>query len=535
MRARRAGFASIVLILASPPAARAQHPLLTLPLRDPAYTQLDALVRQGCRQARISPYRPYFVGRIRSAMGNAARDPHCQGALLDALTRRFAGEATAGRAADSVSTGLSAGAEVTVAGTGLRNGEFRPLWRDIRPTGAGTESVVGEARARLRWNGGPRLVAVIEGLAMTGRRNDPRVRGGPFRSSDEVVDFGDAYLTGQLGPLVLSLGRSEEAWLGEGRESLVMSANGPPIDRLLAVARWSRLEVRAFLSSINDVELTSALDTLPAGATLRYHRYLLGHAITLRASPAVEISVGETALLQREEGGISLNFANPLMLYLVSQNDEGRQEGDANITAFAAVRLATGMVTFTGEFLLDDILIDADDRDRYPDQVGWSVEGTLALPLRIPTSIGARYQRLSSYTYLGERYSKTYQQYDEPIGSELGPDAERIRAFGELWAASRLRLAGGVGWWRRGALRIDQRPSPNRVGNADEPFPSVSPTRPLPQEAWLLDGSVQWLTAALPLELRAELARVENVNNVASSVQNFLRVQLIGSFRFRYP
>lgn len=535
MRARRAGLTGLVLLLASPPAAGAQHPLLTLPLRDPAYTQLDALVRQGCRQARISPYRPYFVGRIRSALREAGRDARCEGALLDALARRFGGDNVGGRAADSVATGLTAGAEITAAVTGLRDGEFRPLWRDIRPTGAGTESVVGEARARLRWNGGPRIVAVIEGLAMTGRRNDPRVRGGPFRSSDEVVDFGDAYVNGQLGPVVLSFGRSDEAWLGEGRESLVMSANGPPIDRLLAAARWSRFEVRAFLSSISDVQLTSDLDELPDGATLRYHRYLLGHAITFRASPAVEISVGETALLQREEGGISLNFANPLMLYLVSQNDEGRQEGDANLTAFAGVRVATGRVTFTVDFLLDDILIDADDRDRYPDQLGWSLEGTVALPLRIPTSLGAGYRRLSSYTYMGEAYSKTYQQYDEPVGSELGPDAELVRAFGEVWPASRMRLAGGVGFWRRGALRIDQRPSVGRVGHADEPFPSVTPERPLPQEAWLLDGSVQWVTASLPVELRAELARVENVNNVPSSVRNLLRVQLIGSFRFRYP
>ncbi|MGH7718381.1 MAG: capsule assembly Wzi family protein, partial [Gemmatimonadaceae bacterium] len=487
-----------------------------------------------CRAARVSPYRPFLVGRIARSIAAAGRDDRCSGALLQELSARFAGD-SGGAAADSVRSGFSGGAALTLQGTALRNGEFRPLWRDIRPTSQGTEAVVAEARARLRWNGGPRVMAVVEGLARSGRRNEPMVRAGVFRSTDRVVDFGDAYVNGQLGPVVLSFGRANEAWLGEGRESLALSANGPLLDRLLVSVNWSRFEVRALISTINDVELTDDLDALPPGASLRYHRYLLGHALTWRPSRAVEISVGETALLQREEGGISLNFANPLMLYLVSQNDEGRQEGDANLTAFAGVRVSTGRLTLHGEFLLDDILIDSEDRDFYPDQLGWRLEGTVALPLRFPAAIGASYERLSSYTYLGEMYSKTYQQYDEPIGSELGPDAHRLRGFGELWITPRVQLSGGLSFWERGALRIDQRPSPDRFGHAREPYPSVSAARPSPQEALLADGSVRWLTATLPVTLRAELARVENVNNVSSGTQNYLRVQLIGSYRFRYP
>ncbi|HVP70344.1 MAG TPA: hypothetical protein VMS45_03405, partial [Gemmatimonadaceae bacterium] len=59
IRAAR-GIAALSVLAAGATLAAAQHPLVTLPLSDPAYIQLDALVRQGCVAARLSPYRPYM-------------------------------------------------------------------------------------------------------------------------------------------------------------------------------------------------------------------------------------------------------------------------------------------------------------------------------------------------------------------------------------------------------------------------------------------------------------------------------------------
>src|SRR6476646_1119802 len=75
--------------LAAPASALAQHALVGLPLTDPAYTQLDGLMRQGCAEARVSQLRPFFVGDIRKAIQEAESDSSCSGKLLAALRARF--------------------------------------------------------------------------------------------------------------------------------------------------------------------------------------------------------------------------------------------------------------------------------------------------------------------------------------------------------------------------------------------------------------------------------------------------------------
>src|SRR5215210_6126937 len=129
----RAGRARVALALAGTmavvPAAGAQHPLVTLPLDDPAYVQLSALDRQGCAAARISPHRPYLAAAVRLAVGRASRETRCAGPLLDVLRARFAPPAAAAAAAvdgargDSVAVGqdLLAAARETRASEARRD------------------------------------------------------------------------------------------------------------------------------------------------------------------------------------------------------------------------------------------------------------------------------------------------------------------------------------------------------------------------------------------------------------------------------
>lgn len=536
MRGARAVVVAAAVTLVSA-TADAQHALVMLPLDDPAYHQMEGLVRQGCDVARVSPYRPYLVRDIRRALARSRDATPCAGALLDALSARFP-EPDVQQSDSATENAVSFGAAVTLRATGLNKGEFRPLWRDIRPTDAGAPEAVGIARGRLTWNGGRHVVAVTEAYAQTNTRNDPHTRARPFRSTEGVLDFDDAYINGRIGSLLLSLGRVRDAWLGEGEESLVLSAHGPALDRLLASATWGKFEIRALFGSINDVTLTEGQGELPVGAPpQRLHRMVAAHAITWRPTPIWELTVGETVLLSRRGGGFDFSFANPLMPFLVTEHDESR-EGDAvgnNIIAFGAARVSAGRAVVTAELAIDDIQIDAEDRKRVPDQLGWRFKATHPLPLAIPAAIGVEYRRVDSYTYMRGFYSEVYQQYDEPLGSELGSDADLLRAEGEIWGGARLRLSGGIGRWRHGAIRIDMRPGESAVGHADEPYPSVTSLRPAVQRAWLGDISADWLDAALPLTFRVELARVDDVNNQVTSPITYLRVHFAGSYRFRYP
>jgi hypothetical protein len=63
----------------------------------------------------------------------------------------------------------------------------------------------------------------------------------------------------------------------------------------------------------------------------------------------------------------------------------------------------------------------------------------------------------------------------------------------------------------------------------------VSEERPAVQEAWLGDASVEWLDPSFPVRLMVEFAQVDNVNNQAGESGNYLRAQLVASYRFRYP
>jgi hypothetical protein len=538
----RATAASLALAAVAT-SARAQHSLMTLPLDDPAYEQLDALSRAGCVHGRPSPFRPYLVGDIRQALEAGAGDARCAGVLRDELAERFvsgSGNREAGIAGESADSaaGLTLGGVIEARATSVGEREFRPLFAGTRPDSLGDPSFVGRVRGRVGWNGGENVAAVLEGYAQTDRRNDPTLRGRGFRQSDAVVDISEAYLTAKVGPLTALLGRGWEAWLGGGRESLALSAVGPPMDRLALRAKWTRFEARGIFASIDDVVLTDA-DGLAAGTPpQRVHRFFAAHALTARITPKWEVTLGETALLTRRGGGVDLAFVNPVTLYVVAENDSARA-GDAsdenNLTAFAATRVVHGRATFEGELVIDDIQIDAADRENLPHQIAWRLATTLAVPLGPPASVGVEYRRAGSYTYLRDLYAHVYQQYDVPIGSELGPDADMFRASGEVWPNGRMRLLGAIARWRQGAQRIFDRPSEGAFGHAGEPFPSVTPERPSPVAAWIAQGGVDLLDTRFTVRLLGELARIDNVDHQSSLTSTSLRAHVTGTYRFRYP
>jgi hypothetical protein len=534
----RATAASLALAAVAA-SARAQPSLVTLPLDDPAYEQLDAMSRAGCVHGRPSPFRPYLVGDIRQALDASANDPRCAGVVRDELVLRFGpGSGRVETESGAIASPLSLGGVIEGRATSVGEREFRPLFAGTRHDSLGDPAFVGRVRGRVTWDGGAQVAAVLEGYAQTDRRNDPTLRGRGFRQSDAVVDLSEAYLTAQIGPLTALLGRGWEAWLGGGRESLALSAVGPPMDRLALRAKWTRFEARGIFASIDDVVLTDA-DGLATGTPpQRVHRFFAAHALTARITPKWEVTLGETALLTRRGGGVDLAFVNPVTIYVVAENDSARAgsaSDENNLTAFGATRVVYGRATLEGELVIDDIQIDAADRENLPHQLAWRLATTLAVPLGPPASIGVEYRRAGSYTYLRDLYAHVYQQYDVPIGSELGPDADMLRASGEVWPNGRMRLTGAIARWRQGAQRIFDRPSEGAFGHAGEPFPSVTPERPSPVAAWIAQGGVDLLDTRFTVRLLGELAQIDNVDHQSSLSSTSLRAHVTGTYRFRYP
>ena len=538
--------ASFAAAIASQRAAAQVTPPLAIPLHDPAYVILDGLENSGCSAARVSAYRPFTVAQVRTAVRAAAGDGRCARGLVNALRARFADSISSSgeTASPPVPEGPDSarrphiGAAGTVRVTTLNRGEFRPLWNDLRTSNEGDPGVVGVARVRMRWSPTVRTVAVIEGYAQSHVRNDPFVRARLLRSTTGAVGISEATVSGSAGPLTLSFGRDREAWLGRSTESLVLSANGPPLDRLAVSFSTRRFEGRAIYAMLDDVVLDTLRGELPPNTPdQRFHRALVAHALTWRPSHAFEISAGETVLLSRGSRALDLGYANPLMPFIVTQNDAGREGADArdNISAFVGVRGRVGRAQLSAELVVDDIQIDAGDRELTPDQLAWRVEGRQGWGGTWPGSVGLAYERINTFTYLRGYYTDVYQFVGRPLGSELGPDAERLQGSGEIWGSSDLRLSSRLGIWRRGARRIDQRPAEGAVGNAGQGFPSTSIERPAVQRALIGDVTAEAVRWRFPIVATVEVARIENPGHVVGGSATYLRAHLKATYAFRYP
>jgi hypothetical protein len=522
-------------MVAGPAVARAQFGLITLPLTDPAYVQLAALEHAGCAAARVSVVRPYSVRLIRAALAAARTQPDCAGPLLDALAKRFApAPADAGK-------GVRAGAAATVQGTTYHNGVFLPLWENVRPDAQGDPAGVAIVHGRVAWGDSDRVAIVGDGYAETNVRNDPTVRARPFRTgsgnTSGVVDFSEAYATARAGVFTFTLGRGEEAWLGSGTESTILSANGPPIDRLAAEFHTAHFEGRAIFGTLDDVVMDSAQDSLSGTiGPQRYYRYIVGHELTWRPSRVAEITLGETALLSRGTQTVDLSLINPFIPFVIAQHDTGEAGNQVldNLMAFAAIRLRAGPVTGAAELLIDDIQIDAASRLTTPDQLGYDLTLSSPVPISVPATVNLEYERIDSYTYERQFYTTVYENYNQPLGSQLGPDADYGHLGAEAFPRPWLRVAAGLGFWRRGLQRIYERPAQMATGHANAPFPTTAPGQPA-QTADLGDASVQFLNPVLPVTASVQLARIQNANNVPLAATNYAQLQLTATYALHYP
>ncbi|MDB4907310.1 MAG: hypothetical protein JWO05_2094 [Gemmatimonadetes bacterium] len=549
----RAALLALVLVSGAARLAGAQHPLSTLPLDDPAYRALGALERLGCAPARVSAFRPYFVGDVRAALTAMRADSSCDARVVAPLAARFfaAEVRVLAPIRDSLlerpdtqllvspdSPRLAAGGVLDVAFTGLTKGEYRPLWRDVRADSLGDPALRAILRGRGTWSAGPRFVATSELWLESDRRNDPLVRSKKLRDSGGFLDVSEAYMNGRLGPVVASFGRSSEAWLGEGRESLVLSAWGPSMDRLSLSARWSKVEARALVSLLDDVVLDEALDSLAKGTgSVRLHRAFVAHALAWRPVPRLEINVGETMLFTRRGAPVDFAYFNPLNPLVVVQNDTGRTgtEGRDNVVIFGGARAWIGRATVDGQLIVDDVQVDSKDAANTAHQLGWSLAAAAPIPITMPASVRVSYRRIGSFTYSRGFYSEAYQSYGVPLGSELGPDASVADVNVEAWPTSTLQLSAGAGRWLHGATRIERRPSESPNFHAGESFPSTRAGRPAVQRAVTWNLGAQLTNQWFPIMARVEFARISNVNNQPSTAALYVRTVVGARYAIRTP
>ena len=431
------------------------------------------------------------------------------------------------------------GGQATLRATSLSRGEFEPLWAGVRPRDEGTPPFVVDARVRGGWSASNRVALVAEVYGQTSRRNDPTVRQRALRNTSGIVDMGETYVNTALGRLDLSFGRSWAAWLGDDRESMALSANGPLIDRLELGIRWRVAEVRAIVASVNDVTMTAETDSLAAGTPdTRFNRWLYGHVLTVKPNDGLELTLGETICCRHARPLGSTSHTRIRSWRTSSRRTTRRARGRTRATiswcsvghecALGAGTSARSSSSTTSRSIKPIV------KTRPISSPGASY-GSIPVPLGNASSVTADFTRVDSYTYMRDFYTDVYQQYDKPLGSVLGPGSDRLRLAGETWIGGGIRIGGSVGTWRQGGLRIDQRPARGPNGNAGKPFPAVTPDRPEVQSSFLADIGADYVTHPILGSIRLQLAQIRNAANVSDAAALYVRAIVSGSYAFRYP
>ncbi len=411
--------------------------------------------------------------------------------------------------------GFSASADVKILGFAANPPrQLHPLYQDVRSgdlVDPAWRIRVGfwlDTRLTGGLSGHLRFVFDSEGM------NDPHNRTRDFSQLGASNNLDEAYLRYQSRKVSVTLGRRFLDWGPDRFGSLILSSTAPAVDMIHGEIRLGKHRLQAFAGQLSDETVWARRvlgDSLPGGDTTfqeqaDLRRTLYGHRIDFSLWSWGRLGLSETAVVATEAGGFDLKYANPVSIYAVTQTEDG--SGDqTEVNVFHQI---DGEAWWRGwhlygAFLVDDLQIDAEGREKWPDQLAGSVGLDRTLGRRALLSY--EYRRLGSWTYLHRGLGTDAQHFERPLGAPEGPDTDRhvVLASWRPSDSTRLWICGERR--RRGINRLWTDES--RLGHVDEPFP-----RPPVEKRWIASAGASW---RLPPWMRAELQlgwqSVENVDN----------------------
>jgi hypothetical protein len=241
----------------------------------------------------------------------------------------------------------------------------------------------------------------------TGSDENPPDYFSPFHRGTEkgrhlYVDWG--YLQWNNRTISLSFGRIPQRW-GPGRfTQLMISDNSPSLDMLkVQFNLCNTLTFTGFASTIDS----------DSGTYLTAHR--------LDYSPMDNLRIGLSESILFKSGGLDFAYMNPVIPWYPVQWNE-RLDDNAFISFDASWKPFGGIETY-GELLIDDIQYE-NTGDR-PNKLGWTT-GISAYLSSFDLGTVIEYTRIDRFVYSQRRSCNYYLHHGEIIGSELGPDADRV-------------------------------------------------------------------------------------------------------------
>ena len=335
---------------------------------------------------------------------------------------------------------------------------------------------------------------------------DSDVTGDPTRfrqlEAREDTDYGfallDAYAVYGYGPLRVTAGRNE-LWLGQagGSTSVFVSDSIPPIDQLRIDLVTRTLRFTGMIGRLSGDDQNRSLDergetipgSLPPPANERrdVDRIFYLHRVDWQPADYLQVAISEAALVTGTERGLDARYANLLMPFFVTQEDEDESGGvDVNVMINAeGVLLVPGARIWTNVFV-QEFFIDAEKRENIGNQMAYKAGGELAgdaLGLAA-LSAGLEYTRVDVFSYLHRGLNTNHTQFGAPLGSSLGPDADMAQAWITWRPRPDLRLTLDAMARRDGERGVETLESVIEAGHPDFPSGVVQRERRLGVEAW---------------------------------------------------
>jgi hypothetical protein len=254
----------------------------------------------------------------------------------------------------------------------------------------------------------------------------------------------------------MRLGRDYVAW-GSGRiENLLMSQSASSMDNL-----YARVDIGRFGLSLLHVQLDPAMP-----------RLLAGHRLSVRMPRGIFLGISETVLYTGRQ--FDYAYLLPLVSYYSNQYNE---RTDDNITWSVDLKVPLGQgVLLYGDLLIDDLQYESEPPA--PHRIAFNVTAEANLrPWGREVELLAAYTFVDIYTYAHKDSLNTHYisgagevNVDLPIGSLLGPDADRWRLRLSAPVHQRAVLSGWGIYSRRGEGNGYLEWSPGM--EPDPPFPS---------------------------------------------------------------
>jgi len=278
---------------------------------------------------------------------------------------------------------------------------------------------------------------------------------GMERGRHLYVDWG--YLRWNNEIVSLSFGRIPQRW-GPGRfTQLLISNNSPSLDMLkVQFNLWNTLRFTGFTSTIDSDSGT----------------YLTAHRLDISPRENLRIGLCESVLFKAE--GMDFAYMNPIIPWYPVQWNE-RVDDNAFFSFDVSWKPFRGVETY-GELLIDDIQYE--NTGNRPNKLGWTT-GLSAYISQLDLGTVIEYTRIDRYVYGQRRPCNFYLHHGEIIGSELGPDADRVT----------LSLGTSAAWPLLGEITLDH--TRHGEGTVQEGWPDSASTAGV-----FPSGTVEYITGA---------------------------------------